>query len=131
MSQLRQSEQKLLDQERDLQLNTEVVNQLYRQWILRGDKVKVTLGDLQLWRRQAEAIERSQKHLKTIDGIIQSVEKTGQDEQNLLPTCEVDYVVYEYLLRDRKEFNDLAFALINQQKQPQLNFDFELDFDKK
>ena len=131
LSQLRLKEEQLQAKERDLKLNSEVVSQLYRQWILRSDKVKVTLGELQLWRRQAEAISRSSTHLETIEGIIKSVEQTAKEENDLLPTCEVDFKVFQYLVRDREKFHDLAFSSINRQKQPQLNFDFDLDRDKK
>ncbi|MGK7938138.1 MAG: hypothetical protein AB4206_20425 [Xenococcaceae cyanobacterium] len=108
-----------------------MLSQLYRQWLINGNQVKVTLGELELWRQQAEAIERSSNHLATIDGIIESVKKTMTEENDFLPTCEVDLVVFEHLLNDRKEFNDLAFSLISQQMQPKLNFDFELNFDEK
>ena len=130
LSQLRLKSEKLEAKERDLRINSEVVAQLYRQWILKGDKVKVTLGELQLWRKQAEAISRSSTHLETIDGVINSVAEVAREESDLLPTCEVDFKVYQYLVRDREKFNELAFSLIKQQTQPQLNFDFDIDLEK-
>ncbi len=86
------------------------------------------MGALELWRQQAEAIERSPNHLATIDGIIQSV-KQGMAEENLvLPTCEVDLVVYQTMLRDQLKFNQLALGLIAQHRQQhQLNFDFDFE----
>ena len=107
-----------------------MVNQLYRQWILKGDRVKVTLGELQLWRRQASAIARSSSHLETIEGIIKSVEQRAKEESDLLPTVEVEFKVYQYLVRDREKFYDLAFSALDDcQKQPELNFDFEINSD--
>ena len=85
------------------------------------------MGELQLWRKQAEAISRSPSHLKTIDSVINSVAETAKEESDLLPTCEMDFAVYQYLVRDRQKFNELAFSLIGQQTQPQLNFDFDLE----
>ena len=121
-------EKALLDKERSLKIETDVVAQLYRQWIINGNRVQVTLGELKLWKRQAEAIKRSPAHLDTIDSIIQEIE-AGMTENNIvLPTCEVDLVVYRTLLRDRTKFNQLAFSLISEQNQTpqqpeQYNFD--------
>ncbi len=101
--------------------------QLYRQWISNGNQVKVTLGELELWREQAEAIERSSTHLATIDGIIQSVKQGMKQENDLLPTCEVDLVVYKTMLRDQTKFHQLAFALIAEHNQKQKQFLFDID----
>ncbi|MDJ0633710.1 MAG: hypothetical protein QNJ34_11035 [Xenococcaceae cyanobacterium MO_188.B29] len=131
LSQLKLKEQEINQKEYDLKVNADVLSRLYRQWIINGNQVRITLGELELWRRQAKAIERSPSHLATIDGIIESIQKTVTEENNLLPTCEIDLVVFEHLLHDRKEFNELAFSLISQQMQPKLNFDFELNFDEK
>ena len=101
--------------------------QLYRQWIINGNQVKVTLGELELWREQAEAIERSSTHLATIDGIIQSVKQGMKQENDLLPTCEVDLVVYKTMLRDQTKFHQLAFGLIAEHNQKQKQFLFDID----
>jgi len=87
----------------------------------------VTLGELELWRKQAEAIERSSNHLATIDGIIESVKKTMKEENDLLPTCEVDLVVYNTMERDQLKFNQLAFGLIAEHNQKQQKLYFDLD----
>ncbi len=101
--------------------------QLYRQWIINGNQVKVTLGELELWREQAEAIERTPNHLATIDGIIQSVKQGMEEENNLLPTCEVNLVVYKTMLRDQTKFHQLAFGLIAEHNQKQKQFLFDID----
>jgi len=85
------------------------------------------LGELELWREQAEAIERSSTHLATIDGIIQSLKQKMKQENDLLPTCEVDLVVYQTYLRDQTKFNQLAFALIAEHNQKQKQFLFDID----
>ncbi|MGK7896266.1 MAG: hypothetical protein AB4372_22285 [Xenococcus sp. (in: cyanobacteria)] len=100
---------------------------MYRQWISNGNRVKVTLGELELWREQAEAIERSSTHLATIDGIIQSLKQEMKQDNDLVPTCEVDLVVYQTYLRDQTKFNQLAFALIAEHNQKQKQFLFDLD----
>ncbi len=53
------------------------------------------------------------------------------EEENLvLPTCEVDLVVYQTMLRDQLKFNQLALGLIAQHRQQhQLNFDFDFEPD--
>ncbi len=127
MSQLKLKEEKLQAKERDLKINADVLAQLYRQWISNGNQVKVTLGELELWRQQAEAIERSSNHLATIDGIIQSELQGMKEENNLLPTCEVDLVVYKTMLRDQTKFHQLAFGLIAEHNQKQKQFLFDLD----
>ena len=127
MSQLKLKEEKLEAEERDLKFNADVMAQLYRQWIINGNQVKVTLGELELWRRQAEAIERSSNHLATIDGIIESVKKKMTEENDLLPTCEVDLVVYKTMERDQLKFNQLAFGLIAEHNQKQQKLYFDLD----
>ena len=110
-----------------MKVNSEVLSQLYRQWIINGNRVKVTLGELELWRRQAEAIERSSNHLATIDGIIESVKNTMTEENALLPTCEVDLLVHKTMLRDQLKFNQLAFGLIAEHNQKQQKLYFDLD----
>lgn len=121
-------EQELSNKERNLRIETDVVAQLYRQWIINGDRVQVTLGELKLWRQQAEAIERSPAHLETIDHIIQKIEAGMREDKIVLPNCEVELIVYKTLLRDRTKFNQLAFGLIAEQNQAthqpeQYNFD--------
>lgn len=73
LTQLSLKETELLDKERNLKIETDVVAQLYRQWVINGNRVQLTLGELKLWREQAEAIERSPSHLNTIDSIIQKL----------------------------------------------------------
>ena len=120
-------EKQLQDQERNLKIETDVVAQLYRQWIVNGNKVQVTLEELKLWKQQAKAIKRSPDHVATIDSIIQEVEAGFGEENLVLKTCEVDLIVFRTLLRDRTKFNQLAFSLIAEQNQDseQYNFDFE------
>ena len=114
----------------NLKIETDVVAQLYRQWVVNDSRVQVTLEELKLWRQQAEAIERSPAHLDTIDSIVRQVEAGFESDNLVLKTCEVDLIVFKTLLRDRTKFNQLAFSLIAEQKQssqdPELyNFDFE------
>ncbi|MDJ0591149.1 MAG: hypothetical protein QNJ72_14325 [Pleurocapsa sp. MO_226.B13] len=123
-------EKELSNKERNLKIEADVVAQLYRQWIVNGNKVQVTLEELKLWKQQAKAIERSPNHLETIDSIIQKVEAGFESDNLVLKTCEVDLVVFRTLLRDRTKFNQLAFSLIAEQNQSsqdpeQYNFDFE------
>ncbi len=127
LSQLKLKEEKLQAKERDLKVNADVLAQLYRQWITNGNQVKVTLGELELWRQQAEAIERSHNHLATIDRIIESVKKTMKKDNDFLPTCEVDLVVHKTMLRDQLKFNQLAFGLIAEHNQKQQKLYFDLD----
>jgi hypothetical protein len=47
----------LQQKERFLELQREVLAQLYRQWIIDNERVKTTLGHLELWRKQAGALE--------------------------------------------------------------------------
>ena len=122
LSQLELREEKLRAQERDLKVNADVLAQLYRQWLINADLVKVSLGELELWREQAEAIERSSTHLQTIDEIILSLKRGMEEEHDLLPTCEVDLVVYQTMMRDQTKFNQLAFALIAEHNQRQKQF---------
>ena len=123
-------EKELSNKERNFKIETDVVAQLYRQWIVNGNKVQLTLEELKLWKKQAKAIERSPDHVATIDSIIQKVEAGFEEENLVLKTCEVDLVVFRTLLRDRTKFNQLAFSLIAEQNQApqqpeQYNFDFE------
>ena len=123
-------EKVLLDKERNLKTETDVVAQLYRQWIINGNRVQTTLGELKLWRQQAEAIERSPSHLNTIDIIIREIEAGITEDNIVLPTCEIELTVYRILLRDRTKFNQLAFGLIakqNQILQQSEKYDFDDD----
>lgn len=76
----------------------------------------MSLGNLELWRRQAEAIERSPKHLSKIDRILALAREKTAGNKDALLTVEIPVRDYGVLLRDRQEFNELAFRLIGERQ---------------
>ena len=77
----------------------------------------MSLGNLELWLKQAEAIERSPKHLNKIERSIAKAREGTAGNNDALPTVEIPVRDYEVMLRDQQEFNELAFRLIGERQQ--------------
>lgn len=91
--------------------------QLYRQWIRDNERVKITFGNLELWRKQATAIGRSTKHLTKIERLIVEAKEELKQTGASLPTVHIPLFDYKVLLRDQSDFNELAFRLIEEHRQ--------------
>ena len=76
----------------------------------------MSLGNLELWRRQAEAIERSQKHLSKIDRILALAREKTAGNKDALLTVEIPVRDYGAMLRDQEDFNSLAFRLVEERQ---------------
>jgi hypothetical protein len=113
-------------------LREEGITQNPKQMAVRADAVEVTdsssiscgnttnslttqmsVSELQLWRRQAQAIGRSSKHLQSIERLLQLVQK-NQDQ-----FLEISGRTYQVRLQDLEEFNEQAFVLFRRQQQQQ------------
>lgn len=82
-------------------------------------------SELHLWRRQAQAIGRSLKHLQSIDRLLQLVQEnqrlhdsfvTSKNEHQVL---DVSKRTYQVRLQDNEEFIEQAFVLFRGQQQQQ------------
>jgi hypothetical protein len=93
-----------------------VLAQLYRQWLRDNERVKTTLGTLELWRKQATAIGRSTKHLAKIERLIVEAKEELKQTGASLPTVHIPLFDYKVLLRDQSDFNELAFRLIDEHR---------------
>jgi hypothetical protein len=120
--------ERLQQKERFLELQKEVLAQLYRQWIRDNERVKTTLGNLELWRKQARALDRSSKHLAKIDRLIASAREELKQTSASLPTVEIPLYDYKALLRDQSDFNSLAFRLIEEHRKPKDDVENFLNF---
>lgn len=100
--------------ERGLEGKAEILTQLFIQRIKNAALSEVSLGNLELWRRQAEAIERSPKHLIKIERLIAKAREDTAENKDALPTVEISARDYGAMLRDQQEFNELAFRLIGE-----------------
>ncbi len=109
-------EQQLEADKRSLETKAEVLAQLFLQRIQRNERAEVTVGDLELWHRQAKAIDRSPTHLRKIDQILAVARERVAENKSALPTVEIPVRDYGAMIRDRFEFNELAFRLIVERK---------------
>ena len=100
-----------------LETKAEVLAQLFLQRIQRNERAEVTLGDLELWHRQAKAIERSSTHLRKIDQILAVARERVAENKSALPTVDIPVRDYGAMIRDRSEFNELAFRLMVERKE--------------
>ena len=116
MQQLQHKEQQLEANKRSLETKAEVLAQLFLQRMQRNERAEVTLGDLELWHRQAKAIERSSTHLRKIDQILAVARERVAEDKSALPTVDIPVRDYGAMIRDRFEFNELAFRLIVERK---------------
>ena len=67
--------------------------------------VRISVRELQLWKRQAKAIGGTAKHLESIDAILQAAKEGRRD---FVEISESDFAVR---LFDQDEFNRRAFRL--------------------
>ena len=116
MQQLQHKEQQLEADKRSLETKAEVLAQLFLQRMQRNERAEVTVGDLELWHRQAKAIERSPTHLRKIDQILAVAKERVAENKSAIPTVEIPVRDYGAMIRDRSEFNELAFRLIVERK---------------
>lgn len=112
MQQLQHKEQQLEAGTRSLETKAEVLAQLFLQRMQRNERVEVTVGDLELWQRQAKAMERSPTHLRKIDQILAVARERVAENKSALPTVDIPVRDYGAMMRDRSEFNELAFKLM-------------------
>lgn len=77
----------------------------------------MSLGNLELWHKQAVAIERSPKHLSKIERILAIARKEAAENRSALATVEISVRDYGAMLRDQQDFNELAFRLIGKRQQ--------------
>ena len=119
---MQHKEQQLEADKRSLETKAEVLAQLFLQRIQRNERAEVTLGDLELWHRQAKALERSPSHLRKIDQILAVARERVAENKSALPTVDIPVRDYGAMIRDRYfvdvcsfkfiyEFNKLIFAL--------------------
>lgn len=116
LQQLKLKEQQLKAYERGLEGKAEILTQLFIQRIKSSALCEVSLGNLELWLKQAEAIERSPKHLIKIERILAQARKETVENKDALPTVEISVRDYGAMLRDQQEFNELAFRLIGERQ---------------
>ena len=114
---MQHKEQQLEADKRSLETKAEVLAQLFLQRTQRNENAEVTLGDLELWHRQAKAIERSPTHLRKIDQILTVAKERVAENKSALPTVDIPVRDYGAMLRDRSEFNELAFRLMVERKE--------------
>ena len=114
---MQHKEQQVEADKRSLETKAEVLAQLFLQRMQRNERAEVTLGDLELWHRQAKAIERSSTHLRKIDQILAVARERVAEDKSALPTVDIPVRDYGAMLRDRSEFNELAFRLIVERKE--------------
>ena len=112
MQQLQHKEQQLEAGTRSLETKAEVLAQLFLQRTQRNERAEVTLGDLELWHRQAKALERSPSHLRKIDQILTVARERVAENKSALPTVDIPVRDYGAMIRDRSDFNELAFKLM-------------------
>ncbi len=62
---------------------------MFIHWIKTSDSVQVSLGSLELWQRQAEAIERSPNHLRKINHILAQARERAAKHKGALLTVEI------------------------------------------
>lgn len=103
--------------ERGLESKAEILTQLFIQRIKTSALCEVSLGNLELWLKQAEAIKRSPKHLIKIERLIAKAREETAEQKSALPTVEIPVRDYGAMLRDQQEFNELAFRLIRERQQ--------------
>lgn len=103
--------------ERGLEGKAEILTQLFIQRIKNSALCEVSLGNLELWLKQAKAIERSPKHLIKIERLIAKAREETAGNKDALPTVEIPVRDYGAMLRDQQEFNELAFRLIGERQQ--------------
>ena len=113
---MQHKEQQVEADKRSLETKAEVLAQLFLQRIQRNERAEVTVGDLELWHRQAKAIERSSTHLRKIDQILAVARERVAEDKSALPTVDIPVRDYGAMIRDRFEFNELAFRLIVERK---------------
>lgn len=75
--------------ERSLEVKAEVLAQLFIHWIKTSDSVQMSLGSLELWRGQAEAIERAPAHVCKIDQIFIQARERAAKHKGALLTVEI------------------------------------------
>ena len=112
LQQLQHKEQQVEAEKRSLETKAEVLAQLFLQRIQRNERAEVTVGDLELWHRQAKAIERSPSHLRKIDQILAVAREKVAENKSALPTVDIPVRDYGAMMRDRSDFNELAFKLM-------------------
>lgn len=113
---------------RSLETKAEVLAQLFLQRMQRNERAEVTVGDLELWHRQAKAIERSPSHLRKIDQILAVARERIAENKSALPTVDIPVRDYGAMIRDRFEFNELAFRLIVERKENNTSSNGSPDF---
>ena len=113
---MQHKEQQVEADKRSLETKAEVLAQLFLQRMQRNERAEVTVGDLELWHRQAKAIERSPTHLRKIDQILAVARERVAEDKSALPTVDIPVRDYGAMIRDRFEFNELAFRLIVERK---------------
>ena len=113
---MQHKEQQVEADKRSLETKAEVLAQLFLQRMQRNERAEVTVGDLELWHRQAKAIERSPTHLRKIDQILAVAKERVAENKSAIPTVEIPVRDYGAMIRDRSEFNELAFRLIVERK---------------
>ncbi len=99
-------ERLLEEKERSLDLRAEL---LERKGNGKGHAARISVRELQLWRRQAKTIGRSPLHLESIDDAI--LQATREGRRDFIEIPESDFAVR---LLDQDEFNRRAFKLIEQ-----------------
>ncbi len=117
MQQLQHKEQQLEADRRTLEVKAEVLAQLFLQRVQRNESAEVTVGNLEIWQKQAKALKRSSSHLRKIDQILALARDKLAGNKSALPTVEIPVRDYGAMLRDRYDFNELAFRLIVERQQ--------------
>lgn len=103
--------------EHSLEVKAEILTQLFIQRIKNSALCEVSLGNLELWLKQAEAIKRSPKHLSKIERLIAKAREETAGHKDVLSTVEISVRDYGAMLRDQQDFNELAFRLIGERQQ--------------
>ena len=108
----------MLEKERQVKAFAASLSELLREKSHAG-KIEVLKEQIYLWRRQALALKRSQRHLEKIDSLIEAANNT------VSPKISISIRDCGALLYDQQEFMELAFTLIADAEQN--NFDFDLE----
>ena len=115
---LETKENNLLEKERQLKTFAASLSELLREKSQEG-KIEVLKEQIYLWRRQALALKRSQRHLEKIDSLIEATKSNTSSNLSIsIRDCGA-------LLYDQQEFTELAFTLIAEAEQ--ISFDLDLE----
>ena len=109
-SQIEREKLKMLEREYRLQYASALLVPLYRQNLLEGELIEVPIEFVQLWRRQCNALERSQKHRETIDLLLEAA------KNSIAPSIKISIRDHAVMMQDNQDFMNQAFQVMADKK---------------